>query len=86
MNANSSLAIILNQVIFDARSVEPFRGVHYQACAVFAGNWPPVPHPTLFPGGPGSITPCYETRRNHTFYYLQLDLPDIMDTRLRLFR
>ena len=73
-------------MIFDARSVEPFRGVTHQACAVFAGTWPATPHPTLFPGGPGSHTPCYDTKADHTFYYLQLDLKDILDTRLRMFR
>ena len=74
------------KVIFDARQVEPFRGVTFQACAVFVGTWPAVPHPTALPGGPGSHTPCHELRGGHTFYYLQLDLPEVLDNRFNQFR
>ena len=27
--------------------------LQFQAVTVLAGNWPPVPHPTLLPGGAG---------------------------------
>ena len=40
------------RVAFDARKVQKqdtiCRHVMYQACAVFAGNWPRVPHPRFF--------------------------------------
>jgi len=48
------------RVCFDARAITKFRGVAYQAVVVLAGSWPSVPHPTMFPGGPGSISPCYK--------------------------
>ena len=65
-------------ISFDARSVrgdDPLSSeVPYQACAVFAGSWPKVPHPTLLPGGPGTYAPVYdgENTTDHTFYYLQV--------------
>ena len=40
-----------------------------------AGFWPPCPHPTLFPGGQGSVAPSYEIPSGtFTFYYLELAL------------
>ena len=65
-------------ISFDARSLrgdDPLSSeVPYQACAVFAGSWPKVPHPTLLPGGPGTYAPVYdgENTTDHTFYYLQV--------------
>ena len=56
--------------------------VAYQACAVFAGSWPAVPHPTTLPGGPGSNAPCYEDNEDsedQTYYYLQLSLKMNLD-------
>ena len=48
-------------VSLDARRVELSEDVtdelrdqlQFQAVTVLAGNWPPVPHPTLLPGGAG---------------------------------
>ena len=70
------------KLCFDARAIsrnsliDNFNEVSYQACAVFAGSWPAVPHPTVLPGGPGSYTPCYESQGSDegTYYYLQLSL------------
>ena len=56
--------------------------VAYQACAVFAGSWPAVPHPTILPGGPGSFSPCYESNGyDGTYYYLQLSLKPNLDNK-----
>ena len=42
---------------------------------MLAGFWPPCPHPTLFPGGQGSVAPSYEIPSGtFTFYYLELAL------------
>ena len=76
------------RVCFDARSVPHNREDHllakdvsYQACAVFAGSWPAVPHPTVLPGGEGSYSPCYEQNQEYgsTYYYLQLSLRPNLD-------
>ena len=68
-------------VYFDARRIQPIhRGVGYQVIALFAGSWPAVPHPTLLPGGPGSVCDKYdfaEGSKTQTFYYLNLKLPEI---------
>ena len=46
-----------------------------QAINVLAGYWPPCPHPTLFPGGQGSVAPMYDVPAGiFTFYYLELAL------------
>ena len=46
-----------------------------QAISVLAGFWPPCPHPTLFPGGQGSVAPMYDIPSgDFTFYYLELAL------------
>ena len=70
-------------VSFDARSVrgdDPLSAeMPFQACAVFAGTWPKVPHPTLLPGGPGSHAPVYDDVNDNTFYYLQLGLRENLD-------
>ena len=50
--------------------------------ALFAGSWPSVPHPTLLPGGPGSVCTTYdfdESAKRQTFYYLNLKLPETQD-------
>jgi len=79
-------------VSFDARSLradDPMTAdVPYQACAVFAGSWPKVPHPTLLPGGPGTYAPVYdgENTNDHTFYYLQLGLTENLDKKWRTFK
>merc|ERR1719340_76927 len=40
-----------------------------------AGFWPLTPHPTLLPGGQGSVAPMYELPSGtFTFYYLELAL------------
>ena len=46
-----------------------------QAISVLAGFWPSTPHPTLFPGGQGSVAPMYDVPSGvFTFYYLELAL------------
>ena len=75
------------KLCFDAREIKndnlvgSLKDVSYQACAVFAGSWPAVPHPTVLPGGPGSYTPCYEKHGDGdgTYYYLQLSLSPNLD-------
>lgn len=80
------------KISFDARSIrgdDPMSSdVPYQACAVFAGTWPKVPHPTLLPGGPGSYAPVYdgENTQDYTFYYLQLGLTANLDKKWRTFK
>ena len=75
------------RVMIDARTIPKFRGVSYQAISVFAGAWPSAPHPTLLPscGGVSSYSRCYEIPTGHSFYYLQLSLRRIMDTKLEAF-
>jgi len=79
-------------VSFDGRALrgdDPVTSeVPYQACAVFAGAWPKVPHPTLLPGGPGTYAPVYdgENTQDHTFYYLQLGLTENLDKKWRTFK
>jgi len=79
-------------ISFDARSLrgdDPLSSeVPYQACAVFAGSWPKVPHPTLLPGGPGTYAPVYdgENTTDHTFYYLQLGLTENLNKKWRTFK
>jgi len=61
----------------DARRVHisGIKNVEYQAITVLAGFWPLCPHPTLLPGGQGSIAPMYELPKgNFTFYYMELAL------------
>merc|ERR1712059_235660 len=51
------------------------KNVEYQAIQVLAGFWPICPHPTLLPGGQGSLAPMYELPTGtFTFYYLELAL------------
>ena len=82
------------RLCFDARAVYSdlsddsiTKEVSYQACAVFAGSWPAVPHPTILPGGPGSYAPCYESSGidDGTYYYLQLSLRPNLDRKWRDF-
>merc|ERR1712060_167924 len=64
-------------VSVDARRVHisGVKNVEYQAIAVMAGFWPLTPHPTLLPGGQGSVAPMYELPSGtFTFYYLELAL------------
>lgn len=73
-------------VSFDARKISRDGcDVEYQACVVLAGTWPSAPHPTAFPGGPGTISPTYNNTGEDTFYYLQLDLKQILDQKLDVF-
>lgn len=73
-------------VRFDALRIRSdCQEVTHQACAVFVGTWPAVPHPTLLPGGDGTFTPCYDIPHSYTFYYLQLALLDNMEAKLRDF-
>merc|ERR1712130_1072339 len=61
----------------DARRVHisGIKNVEYQAITVLAGFWPLTPHPTLFPGGQGSVAPMYDLPAgSFTFYYLELAL------------
>ena len=66
------------RVYFDARDVLPFRNITYQACNVFAGSWPEVPHPTVLNQGPASRAPCYDLDPGEevSFYYLDLTMED----------
>jgi len=64
-------------VSVDARRVHisGVKNVEYQAIALLAGFWPLTPHPTLLPGGQGSVAPMYELPSGtFTFYYLELAL------------
>jgi len=64
-------------VSVDARRVHVVgvKNIEYQAIVVIAGSWPITPHPTLMPGGQGSISPSYELPSgNYTFYYMELAL------------
>jgi len=64
-------------VSVDARRVHisGVKNVEYQAIQVLAGFWPICPHPTLLPGGQGSLAPMYELPTGtFTFYYLELAL------------
>ena len=74
------------QIYFDARKIPTFRGIMYQAITIFAGKWPRVPHPTMLPGGPGSYVPCYDVPKNHTFFYLRLELNRKLQADLKAFR
>merc|ERR1711971_561138 len=62
----------------DARRVHisGVKGIEYQAVSVIVGGWPTTPHPTLLPGGQGSVAPAYEIPDDgtYTFYYLELAL------------
>jgi len=62
-------------VSVDARRVHVVgvKNVEYQAIVVIAGSWPLTPHPTLMPGGQGSVSPAYDTPDGiFTFYYMEL--------------
>merc|ERR1711994_49356 len=64
-------------VSVDARRVHisGVKNVEYQAIAVMAGFWPLTHHPTLLPGGQGSVAPMYELPSGtFTFYYMELAL------------
>jgi len=62
-------------VSVDARRVHVVgvKNIEYQAIVVIAGAWPLTPHPTLMPGGQGSVSPSYELPDGiFTFYYMEL--------------
>jgi len=64
-------------VSIDARRVHitGVRDIEYQAISVLAGPWPITLHPTLLPGGQGSLCGAsYDVPDDHTFYYLELAL------------
>jgi len=66
-------------VTVDARTVHlrNVSNVVYQAITVIGGLWPKTPHPTLMPGGEGSVAPSYEmpdSASTYTFYYMELAL------------
>eukprot|EP00088_Acartia_fossae_P032216 TRINITY_DN3300_c0_g1_i1.p1 TRINITY_DN3300_c0_g1~~TRINITY_DN3300_c0_g1_i1.p1 ORF type:complete len:477 (+),score=163.52 TRINITY_DN3300_c0_g1_i1:61-1491(+) len=72
-----SILPVGSPVSVDARRVHVVgvKNVEYQAICVIAGSWPLTPHPTLMPGGQGSIAPAYEIPAgNYTFYYMELAL------------
>jgi len=76
-------------VSVDARRVHVVgaKNIEYQAIVVIAGLWPKTPHPTLLPGGPGSVAPCYEIPKGpHTFYYMELALEGKLTRKLNLFK
>lgn len=61
----------------DARRVHisGVKNIEYQAISLLAGHWPLTPHPTLLPGGQGSVAPMYELPKGtFTFYYMELAL------------
>jgi len=64
----------------DARRVHisGIKNIEYQAVNIIVGPWPSTPHPTLLPGGQGSVAPNYKEHmpkdRTYTFYYLELAL------------
>ena len=72
----------------DARKVyiSELKKVEYQAMLVLAGSWPDVPHPTLLPGGRGSIAPIYEIPVGHTFYYLELALDSKLQRKVSMLK
>jgi len=74
----------------DARRVHitGVKNVEYQAVSVIVGGWPTTPHPTLLPGGQGSVAPSYEipTEGEHTFYYLELALEARLQKRVNEFK
>ena len=52
---------------------------------MLAGFWPSCPHPTLFPGGQGSVAPSYELPSGtFTFYYLELALEAKLQRKVKL--
>jgi hypothetical protein len=61
----------------DAKKVHTsgIKNVEYQAISILAGNWPLTHHPTLLPGGQGSVAPTYKLPSGtFTFYYMELAL------------
>lgn len=75
-SAKQLLPIGLN-VSIDARKIHinGMRDISYQAIWVLAGTWPHSIHPTLLPGGAGSVYPStYQVPQQHTFYYCDIEL------------
>jgi len=76
-------------VAVDARRVHiiGIKNIEYQAILVIAGNWPLTPHPTLMPGGQGSVAPSYEMPSgNYTFYYMELALEGKLTRKVQQFK
>jgi len=76
-------------VSVDARRVHVVgvKNIEYQAIVVIAGNWPVTPHPTLMPGGQGSVAPSYEIPKgNYTFYYMELALEGKLTRKVQEFK
>ncbi|XP_023321034.1 uncharacterized protein LOC111695821 [Eurytemora carolleeae] len=76
-------------VSVDARRVHVVgvKNIEYQAIIVVAGAWPKTPHPTLMPGGQGSIAPSYEMPKgNFTFYYMELALEGKLTRKVQEFK
>jgi len=76
-------------VAVDARRVHVvgIKNIEYQAILVIAGNWPLTPHPTLMPGGQGSVAPSYEIPSgNYTFYYMELALEGKLTRKVQQFK
>jgi len=76
-------------VSVDARRIHivGVKNVEYQAIIVIAGSWPTTPHPTLMPGGQGSVAPSYELPQgNHTFYYMELALEGKLTRKVQEFK
>ena len=67
-------------------NTHPFK-LCFQAIIVVAGAWPKTPHPTLMPGGQGSIAPSYEMPKgNFTFYYMELALEGKLTRKVQEFK
>jgi len=76
-------------VTVDARRVHMtgVKNIEYQAILVLAGFWPLTPHPTLLPGGRGSVAPKYELPSGtFTFYYLELGLEAKLGRKVNLLK
>jgi len=76
-------------VSVDARRVHVVgvKNIEYQAIVVIAGFWPVTPHPTLMPGGQGSIAPSYELPKGtYTFYYMELALEGKLARKVQEFK
>jgi len=76
-------------VSVDARKVymSGVKNIEYQAIFVLAGFWPLTPHPTLLPGGRGSVAPKYELPSGtFTFYYLELGLEAKLGRKVNLLK
>jgi len=86
-SAKQLLPIGLN-VSIDARilRMNGMRDISYQAIWVLAGTWPHSIHPTLLPGGAGSVFPStYQVPDHHTFYYCDIELESKLQRKVNNF-